>query len=229
VDGTLLELAPTPDAVRVRPETHDLVHALHAATGGAVALVSGRAIADVDVLFPGIALPIAGQHGLERRDAAGATTRLPVRAESRARARQRLAELAARHAGLLLEDKGMSLALHYRAAPQHEALVHDVVRGAAAALGHEWLVQRGKMVVELRPSGVDKGAAIAAYLAGAPFSGRVPVFLGDDVTDEHGFEEVNRLGGHSIKVGDGASAARWRLRDVPAVERWLGELLAAGT
>jgi trehalose 6-phosphate phosphatase len=118
----------------------------------------------------------------------------------------------------------MSLALHYRAAPQHEALVHDVVRGAAGALGNDWLVQRGKMVVELRPAGADKGAAIAAFLADAPFAGRVPVFLGDDVTDEHGFEDVNRLGGHSIKIGEGASAARWRLRDVREVERWLAEV-----
>jgi trehalose 6-phosphate phosphatase len=210
--------------VHVRPETHDLLHALHAATGGAVALVSGRAIDDVDRLFPGGVLPIAGQHGLERRAAAGVTTRVPVHAEALAHARARLAELAARHEGLLLEDKGMSLALHYRAAPQHEALVHDVVRGAAGALGNDWLVQRGKMVVELRPAGADKGAAIAAFLADAPFAGRVPVFLGDDVTDEHGFEEVNRLGGHSIKIGEGASAARWRLRDVREVERWLAEV-----
>jgi trehalose 6-phosphate phosphatase len=213
--------------VRVRRETHDLVHALHAATGGALALVSGRAIDDVDRLFRGGALPIAGQHGLERRDAAGVTTRAPAHAEALAHARARLAELAARHEGLLLEDKGLSLALHYRAAPQHEALVHDVVRGAAASLGNDWLVQRGKYVVELRPAGADKGAAIEAYLAEAPFAGRLPVFLGDDATDEHGFEAVNRLGGHSIKVGEGASAARWRLRDVREVERWLAEVASA--
>jgi trehalose 6-phosphate phosphatase len=213
--------------VRVRRETHDLVHALHAVTGGALALVSGRAIGDVDRLFPGGTLPVAGQHGLERRAAGGATTRVAVPADALARARARLAELVARHEGLLLEDKGMSLALHYRAAPQHEALVHDVVRGTAAALGDAWLVQRGKMVVELRPASADKGAAIRAYLADAPFAGRLPVFIGDDVTDEHGFEEVNRLGGHSIKIGEGASVARWRLRDVNDVERWLGQMVAA--
>jgi trehalose 6-phosphate phosphatase len=189
--------------------------------------VSGRAIGDVDRLFPGGTLPVAGQHGLERRTASGATTRVPVPADALARARARLAELAARHEGLLLEDKGMSLALHYRAAPQHEALVHDVVRGTAAALGDAWRVQRGKMVVELRPASADKGAAIRAYLADAPFAGRLPVFIGDDVTDEHGFEEVNRLGGHSIKIGEGASAARWRLRDVNEVEQWLGEVVTA--
>lgn len=213
--------------MRVRRETHDLVHALHAATGGALALVSGRAIGDVDRLFPDGVLPIAGQHGLERRDAAGVTTRVPVHAEALAHARARLAELAARHEGLLLEDKGMSLAVHYRAAPQHEALVHDVVRGTAAALGEAWLVQRGKRVVELRPATADKGAAIRAYLAESPFAGRVPAFIGDDATDEHGFEEVNRLGGHSIKVGEGASVARWRLRDVREVALWLGEAVAA--
>ena len=204
---------------------HDLVHALHAATGGAIALVSGRAIDDVDRLFPGGTLPIAGQHGLERRDSAGATTRATIDVTELARARARLAELAARHEGLLLEDKGMSLALHYRAAPQHAALVHDVVRGTAAALGDAWFVQRGKRVVELRPASADKGEAIRAYLAEAPFAGRVPVFLGDDVTDEHGFEEVNQLGGYSIKVGEGESVARWRLRDVRAVERWLETMM----
>jgi trehalose 6-phosphate phosphatase len=221
VDGTLVELALTPDAVHVSGETHDLVHDLHAITGGAVALVSGRAIADVDRLFPGGVLPVAGQHGLERRDGRGIVSRVEIPTGALREARAALASLAAEHDGLLLEDKGRSLAMHYRLAPQHRQLVHDAVRALADSLGDAWTVQPGKRVFELRPAGADKGAAIRAFLQDPPFRGRTPVFVGDDATDEHGFAVVNRRGGISIKVGEGATCARSRLAHVRAVERRL--------
>ena len=135
--------------------------------------------------------------------------------------------MAGRHAGLVLEDKGASVALHFRLAPQLEQAALDAVREASAPLGSAVQVQGGKMVWELKPAGADKGTAIEEFMREPPFAGRTPVFLGDDVTDEHGFRVVNRLGGHSIKVGAGDSAARWRLPDPAAARAWLREWLNA--
>jgi trehalose 6-phosphate phosphatase len=142
------------------------------------------------------------------------------------KARRRFEALAAKHPALVLEDKGVNLALHFRAAPQLRAEVQDAARALAAGLGGEFEVQLGKMVVELRPSGKDKGVAIAEFLDEPPFKGRTPVFVGDDLTDEFGFALINRVGGHSVKVGEGESAARWRLPDSAAVRAWLAAFVA---
>ena len=202
-------------------DTLDLVHGVHVITGGAVALITGRSIEDVDRLFGGAPLPIAGQHGLERRDGRGVRTADERGVEGLEIARRRLTDVADAFDGLLMEDKGRSLALHYRAAPQLESYVLDSVRSLGEDLGDEYMIQLGKCVVELRPAGADKGEAIRAFMREAPFAGRTPVFIGDDVTDEHGFAVVNELGGYAVKVGEGATIARWRLPDVRAVERWL--------
>jgi trehalose 6-phosphate phosphatase len=228
VDGTLVELAPSPSAVRVEPGTKDLLHGLHLATGGAVALISGRSLHDLDLLFRGPPLPAAGQHGLERRNGRGDVWKLDVSSDSLSLARARMTALASRHRALVIEDKGLSLALHFRAAPHLESEMHEAVRAIVAELGDGYVVQPGKLVVELRPAGSDKGEAIAAFMGETPFRGRVPVFLGDDVTDEHGFAVVNAMGGHSLKVGEGPTIARWRVPDVRAVERWLTRADDAG-
>ncbi len=217
IDGTLAALAPTPDDARPSPEVLARVAALVHRTGGAVALVSGRPLREIDAMFPGLAMPAAGQHGAERRDAAGRVTRLPLPAAPLAMAHDELARLVVRHPGLLLEPKGFSLALHYRAAPRLASFAHRTMRALQRRLGAEFVVQAGKRVVELVPASSDKGVAIRAFLAEAPFRGRTPVFLGDDVTDEHAFAAVNALGGHSVKVGPGPSGARWRLASVAAV------------
>ena len=221
MDGTLLELARTPDAVHVESATLDLVHGVHVITGGALALVTGRSIEDVDRLFGGAPLPIAGQHGLERRDGAGMWTTDGSGADGLELARRRLTDVADAFKGLLVEDKGRSLALHYRAAPQLESYVLDSVRSLGEELGDEYAIQLGKYVVELRPAGTDKGEAIRAFMSEEPFVGRTPVFIGDDVTDEHGFAVVNEMDGYAVKVGEGATIAPWRLPDVRAVEHWL--------
>lgn len=221
IDGTLAEIADAPGGVRLDPELRAQIAALHQAAGGAVALISGRGIADIDALMEGVRLPAAGQHGTERRDAAGRITRHAPPAQRLAWARDRLAEAAARRPGLLLEHKGLSLALHYRRAPRLGGYAHRLVRRLAPRLGAEYCVQTGKRVVELKPAGRDKGAAVLEFMAEEPFRGRTPVFLGDDATDEYGFATVNRLGGYSIKVGPGRTAARWRLRNVAAVRAWL--------
>lgn len=226
VDGTLLDHAARPDAVQVAAPVLRSLEALRRATGGALALISGRAIEDIDALFAPLRLPVAGQHGAERRDAAGRLHQHQGAAEPVRRAAARLGAFAARHAGLVFEDKGHSLALHYRQAPAAAHAAQAALREAALELGGDYEVLEGKMVVELKPAGRDKGRAIAEFMAEPPFAGRTPVFIGDDFTDEFGFGVANRLGGHSVKVGPGPSAARYRVDDAAAVRDWLRQWAA---
>ena len=118
----------------------------------------------------------------------------------------------------------MNIALHFRGAPLLEAELVPLLERLVSELGHDFELQAGKMVLEIKPTGKDKGTAIEEFMQEHPFRGRVPIFIGDDLTDEYGFALVNRLGGHSIKVGAGASVALWRLADAPAVRGWLGRL-----
>lgn len=220
-DGTLLELAATPDTIRVDSALPVLLGDLHRACAGAVALISGRALADLDLRLGVPHLPKAGQHGLERRDAAGRVWLHASPPQARQTIRAALAPLLRRHSGLLLEDKGLSLALHYRRAPELASHVHQLMRRLVAEIGEDLVIQEGKCVVEVKPAGVDKGTAISEYLAEAPFRGRRPVFIGDDKTDEHAFAVVNKHDGISIGVGSAAANARYRLPDVTAVRNWL--------
>ena len=223
IDGTLLEIAATPKAVHTAKADCKLVAALYDKAGGALALVSGRSLEMIDELFSPMRLPAAGQHGVERRDGRGRVHQPSFSAEMLSRAADPIRSFAKRHDGLVFEHKGYSMALHYRLAPRLAAAAHAVVREAARAVGEGVEVQRGKMVAELKPAGHDKGRAIEAFMRERPFAGRVPVFLGDDLTDEHGFRVVDRLGGHSIKVGAGATVARWRLPNPAAARSWLNE------
>ncbi len=226
IDGTLLDIVERPDAVRIKREELDLLGSLHESTGGALALVSGRTIAVLDQLFHPLRVPIAGQHGAERRDSAGRRHRHPV--PSLRGVSHRINRFARDHEGLVVENKGQSVALHYRLAPQLARAAHAAVRAAAEDAGPALEIQDGKMVYEVKAAGCDKGKAIAEFMREAPFAGRVPVFLGDDLTDELGFRVVNDLGGHSIKVGEGASEARWRLADPAEARAWLRAWLAQG-
>lgn len=227
-DGTLIELAPTPGAVRVDHTLPELLTALHRATDGAVALVSGRALTDLErrVGLPQIAK--AGQHGLERGDAEG---RLWVHAAP-TRAKQAIQDaldpVLRQHTGLLLEDKGLSLALHYRRAPDLAQYVKDLMRQLVERVGSGLVVQEGKCIVEVKPAAITKATAVAAYLNEPPFAGRRPVFIGDDSTDEHGFMAVNERGGVSIGVGPDCVNARYVLADVTAVREWLAGAAKAG-
>jgi trehalose 6-phosphate phosphatase len=231
VDGTLLEIAPVPQAVSVSAGLRSLLHALQLSLGGALALVSGRSIADLERLFAPLRLPMAGLHGFERRDAAGICRRNPAPAAATLRcAREVMSQLAARHPGLLVEDKEFALALHYRRAPQLEAVVLESMLALAARLQGDLELQRGKMVLELRPAGATKAAAVSAFLAQPPFAGRVPVYLGDDLTDESAFELVTATGGLSVLVGPArASAATVGLPGVTAAHEWLALLASDPT
>lgn len=227
VDGTLLEIAAAPQAVSVPDDLRERLRALFIAGGGAVALVSGRAITDLDALFAPLTLPCAGLHGFEHRGTSGAYCRRPLpSAAALEAARGAMLDLARRHPGLLVEDKRFALALHYRNAPQLEDAVLKAMKEVAGRLAGELELQRGKMVAELRPAGATKAEAVAAFLEEAPFAGRLPIFIGDDLTDEPAFELVNRLAGLSVLVGARRSAARARLTDVAAVRGWLAQLQA---
>jgi len=229
VDGTLLDIAERPELVKVPPSLPPLLDRLAQEHHGAVAVVSGRRIEDIDRLFIPWQGAAAGLHGGERRrldgtviPAADSEEELAARA-ALDRLRPLIAQFAATAPGVWVEDKGSTLAMHYRAAPQHDAEILDLARqGLDDAHGALRMIA-GKMVVELQPRQFGKGGAVAAFLDEHPFQGRQPVFLGDDVTDEDGFAEVNKRGGLSIRVGPPAppTAAAYELPTVAAALAWL--------
>lgn len=222
VDGTLLEIERHPGDVRATPRLRQLLAAAARSLGGALALVSGRSIASLDGIFAPLSLPAAGLHGLERRDARGHVHYPAGYAERIAAARRGLMDFVQSEPGLLLEDKGAALALHYRNAPGLAEACRARIEIARKSAGEDFHVQQGKMVLELKPSGQDKGSAVTAFMNEMPFRGRQPVFVGDDATDEDGFRAVNAMGGLSIRVGDsGESAARFAARDVREIHDWL--------
>lgn len=231
IDGTLVDIGDTPSDVRWGPDLSRLVTAVYRSSGGAVALISGRAIPDIDRLFPDVRMPAAGQHGVERRDAAGHLSRHAFPSAGLDQIRARLLDIVVRHPRLLLEDKGLSLALHYRRAPRLGGYAHHVLRSMLTLVSTEYCLLTGKRVVEMKPAGRDKGTAVLEFMQEPPFQGRVPVFVGDDITDEYGFAVVNHLNGYSIKVGRGPTVARWRLRSVRDVLAWLerGETVRAAS
>jgi len=224
VDGTLLEIASTPDAVRVPASLRNTLDLAAAREKGALAVISGRSISELDRLFAPRLFPAAGQHGFERRDAAGRLTRPTLDGKLLEPAREALAGLQLLHKGLLLEDKGAALAMHYRLAPKCEPVVREVMAELAAPLAGLFVLRSGKCVLELTPAGYSKRTAVEAFMLEPPFAGRTPVFIGDDVTDEDGFAAVNEMGGYSIQVGNArASAARYHFGSVSAVAAWLRE------
>ncbi len=224
VDGTLLEFAPTPDAVVVDAALRDLLRRLTDTCGGALALVSGRSLAQLDEIFAPDRWPAAGLHGLERRDALGRVHRREERDAGLERARPVLERLAARHPELILEDKGSALALHYRRAPELESQLAAEVHALQASLGDGYHVQPGSRVLELKPAGVSKADAIHAFMQEPPFRNRRPVFAGDDLTDLDGFTAVERHGGLTVSVGDRVQA-QLQLPDPAALRAFLESLL----
>jgi len=206
VDGTLLEIAATPDAVLVEDSLKQLLLEVRHALQGALALVSGREIATLDRLFAPQMWPAAGLHGLERRDATGILHVQPFEGCRLDPARAALARIVARTPGTLLEDKGHSLALHYRAAPDHEASLLRAIQAVAAGLAPDCHVLAGKRVFELKPAIATKADAVREFMNEAPFAGRRPIYVGDDVTDLDGFGVVEHAGGLSVAVGDHVQA-----------------------
>lgn len=218
LDGTLAPIAERPQDVRPDPRRTSLIERLLEGLDGRLAVVSGRSLEDIDHILEGSVTTVAAIHGLIRRDASGAVGQAaphPGLAEAATRLKA-----FAREADLLIEDKGLSLALHYRQAGHLAQDARDLAAEIAAETGLTF--QPGDMVVELRTPGASKGDSIRAFMTEQPFAGAMPVFLGDDFTDEHGFFAVNTLGGYGVLVGpDRRTVARYRLDDVEAALAWL--------
>jgi trehalose 6-phosphate phosphatase len=222
VDGTLLEIAATPDRVRVPASLRNTLQLSFAREQGALALLSGRSLEELDDLFAPCRFPASGKHGLEVRLPSGAILRPEIDRTALDDARRWLRSLQQEHRGLLFEDKGVALAMHFRLAPRQELMVEEVMNELAAALGGEFVVQKGKCVFELIPRGFSGRNAIAQFMAQREFAGRTPVFVSDDPMDEVGFEAVNEMGGHTIRVGKlEDTAARYRFSSVSTVVAWL--------
>jgi trehalose 6-phosphate phosphatase len=225
-DGTLVDIAAAPDLVRVAPELPHMLAAVADLLDGSLALVSGRPLDELARLLAPFSGAMAGQHGRERRRSDGSVLRSPV-PPALARAAPVMADFAERHPGVRLEDKGGSFALHYRQAPSLAAACGGLVRRVVDASGGALKAIDGKMVVEVMARTAGKGHAIAAFLAEPPFRGRMPVFVGDDVGDEEGFAVVDHLGGISVHVGAGPTAARHRLAEVADILAWLARSVSS--
>lgn len=225
IDGTILELAETPERVVVSPGLRELVRKLNTATDGACALISGRSLSGIDALFGIPGLAAAGLHGVECRTGDGVTHVQSVDETVMQSFRGRLRAYTDRYPGLLLEDKRFSIAIHFRRASNLQAEVEKILRETIAGHDSAFHIQSGKMIAEIKPRGSDKGFAIRRFMESPPFRGRVPLFIGDDVTDEDGFRAVNELGGISIKVGCGPSNASRCLEHPADVIDWLDAYL----
>ena len=220
LDGTLARLQPAPGLVGPDAARRKLLEGLRQALDGRLAVVSGRGLADLDRILEGSAPALAAVHGLVRRDALGRTHQAPT-PPGLADARASVEAFARADRKLSVEDKGPAVALHYRASPGAEEACQDLAH--RLALSHDLRFQQGDMVVELRAAGPDKGDAVLDFMAEPPFVGAVPVFLGDDLTDEDGFAAASALGGYGVIVGARRpTAAKYALADVDAAADWLG-------
>ena len=228
IDGTLLDLAPTPSDVYVPATLRQTLARLAQETGGALALVSGRSLEDIDRLFAPLSLPAIGGHGAEfrlHRDGAEST---PRAAPLDRTLRRELESIAQSRPGVLTEDKGYAFAIHYRLAPEHE----DAVKKAVAAVQAEWSEQSievlpGKAVLEIKSSGFNKGEAIRTLMQHEPFVGRRPIFIGDDKTDESAFAVLAAFGGAGYSVGREVAGTSYCFAAPTDVRDWLQQLSQA--
>jgi trehalose 6-phosphate phosphatase len=228
VDGTLLDIAETPEMVVVPPDLPNELALLSKRLNGALAVVSGRSIQSIDGLFHPFKFPAAGLHGNEIRPVSrGPVGRATVDAMCLNPAREALERFAEAHAGIICEDKGASLAIHYRLAPEFFPLIDEMVKVLVENLGHLWTRQEGKMVVEIRPSGSNKGSSLAEILKSHQFKGRFPLAVGDDLTDETMFVAANDLNGRSVKVGstDATTVAQYQVSSPDVVRSWISKMV----
>lgn len=219
-DGVLVDFAPAPDLVKPEPYLVETLQRVSERLDGALAIVTGRPLADIDRFLAPMQPPAAGQHGREiRLPGQAAEESLPpdlTKEEAAVRA------FVADRDGTAAERKSGSVGVHYRQAPQHEAAARELMEGLLATRD-ELMLMRGKMIYELKEKGVHKGLGVETLMAVAPFAGRRPVMVGDDVTDEDGFRAAQSFGGAGVKVGEGETEAHHRAADLWAIHQWLKE------
>ncbi len=221
VDGTLLDIAPTPESVVVPPGLLADLAALRGRVGGALAVVTGRPIAQIDALLPDAPHAVAGEHGGATRHNPGAPVRHAELAAIPPAWRDAAARIAAAHPGARVEEKQRGLVLHFRAAPEHGPALHAALEALLAPEADAFHLLGAKMAWEIRPAGADKGSAVRALMAEPPFAGRLPVFVGDDTTDEDGIAAAVDLGGVGLRVPDAFG-------DPDGVRAWIARLARTG-
>ena len=225
IDGTLAEFKRRPEEVGPTPRLTALLRGLTRRLDGRLAMISGRALSDMDRITQGSVVAASGVHGLEHRDALGHVDVAPPH-PGLDQARSAFIALVQAHPTLLLEDKGLGLVLHYRTAPELDGLANTTAAQLAQETG--LALQKGDMMAEVRTPGRNKGDALKAFMTSAPFAGFTPVYVGDDLTDENAFEAARDLGGYGVLVGpDRITAATFRLETVAAVLAWLEAFASA--
>ncbi|HEV7346093.1 MAG TPA: trehalose-phosphatase [Devosia sp.] len=228
-DGTLVEIAETPDGVEVPDSLAPQLERTARELDSAFAVITGREISDIDRYLAPLHLPVAGAHGTQRRRADGVVETVdPAAITGAAEIAEALSPLVMAHPSLIIETKEGAVALHYRQAPELENAVRIAMEEAVLGVPGFTLVP-GKMVLEARPAGANKGTALRAFMREVPFVGRTPIFIGDDTTDEDGFIAAQELGGVGIKLGEGETAARMRIANVASVHaliKGLGDIAA---
>jgi trehalose 6-phosphate phosphatase len=224
-DGTLVDIAPTPQSVQVPPSLPSTLRQLAAFTGGATALVSGRALKDLDRLIEPAGIALVGGHGAELRlwrDGSAEELHAPKLDDT---IRRGCNQIVAGREGVLLEDKGYSIAIHYRLAPDQEASIRRAVADMVANAPADGLeVLRGKAVIEIKHAGLTKGSGIRTLMTHAPFAGRRPVFVGDDITDEDAFAAMPEFSGLALSVGRTVKNAERRFETPAEVRGWIEEI-----
>ena len=225
VDGTLLDLAPTPREVFVSHALRETLARLWQRTGGAVAFVSGRPVSELDLIFSPLQLPAIGGHGAELRTTPGGTPEAPRLPALDASVKRQFAAIAETGPGIILEDKGYSLALHYRLAPDKASIVHETATRIAAAVGGGIELLPGKLVLEIKQTGVTKATGVRELMTHPPFKGRKPFFIGDDVTDESVFAIMPDLDGIAFSVGRRARGVAGHFDAPSDVREFLAHLL----
>lgn len=222
IDGTILDIAATPDGVSVPPDLPRYLIDAAAALDGAVALVSGRPVGWIDKVFAPMRLPTAGQHGAELRLVGDGPVRTIAVPSDLDPIRRRIIKAVAQWDGVVIETKTFGIGVHYRLAPERGADVRQLLEGIVSDAPDQFEMLPGKMIFELKTRGPHKGRVVAAFMAVAPFAGRVPVFIGDDRTDEDGFREALARGGCAVQVGPGVSTvATCAVPSPQALRDWL--------
>ena len=222
IDGTLLDIALTPHDVRVPSALRKTLATLQERTGGAIALVSGRSLSDIDLIFAPLKLSAVGGHGAEIRVAPNSKANGTLSRFLDKKTRSRLIEVAEVDEGVIMEDKGYSVALHYRLAPDKKRAIEDAVAAICGELPAGTVeILPGKAVIEIKKSGFNKGTALRDLMAQPPFAGRKPIFVGDDVTDEAAFAVVPEFDGIAISVGRMVPGVAQRFETPGDVRRWL--------
>ena len=226
IDGTILDIAPAPQEVWVPPALRHTLGRLQELTGGAVALVSGRPLDDIDLIFAPLQLAAIGGHGAEMRPVPGTVPQTRVGSLS-AELKRKLATITELGRGILVEDKGYSLALHYRLAPEHGPALRAAVAHVCAQLPAGSVeILPGKLVVEVKPSGVSKALAVSELMSYPPFADRHPIFIGDDTTDEPVFGVIPRFGGLGFSVGRVVPGVNGHFDKPEDVRSWLARIVA---